>query len=104
MSKPLQWDVFVSAGPPVVNADFGPGVTELALRLHDPQLEGKGRMVEVRHEIRVGAQAGSQRARQIREDRGAETRPPQLIGPGEHALEVRIGRRKLPPVKLQIVA
>jgi glyoxylase-like metal-dependent hydrolase (beta-lactamase superfamily II) len=28
MSKPLQWDVFVSAGPPVVNADFGPGVTE----------------------------------------------------------------------------
>src|ERR1700724_450551 len=28
MSKPLQWDVFVSAGPPGVNADFGPGVTE----------------------------------------------------------------------------
>ena len=28
MSKPLQWDVFVSDGPPVLNADFGPGVTE----------------------------------------------------------------------------
>src|SRR5690242_19966562 len=28
MSKPLQWDVFVSAGSPVVNADFGPDVTD----------------------------------------------------------------------------
>jgi glyoxylase-like metal-dependent hydrolase (beta-lactamase superfamily II) len=28
MSKTLQWDVFVSPGPPVVNSDFGPDVTE----------------------------------------------------------------------------
>ena len=28
MSKALQWDVFVSAGPLVVNSDFGPDVTE----------------------------------------------------------------------------
>ena len=28
MSKPLQWDVFVSPGPLVVNSDLGPGMTE----------------------------------------------------------------------------
>ena len=26
MNKPLQWDVFVSPGPPVLNSDFGPDV------------------------------------------------------------------------------
>lgn len=28
MSRPLQWDVFVSAQPPVASTDFGPDVTE----------------------------------------------------------------------------
>ena len=31
-------------------------------------------------------------------------RLPEEIGPGEHALEVRIGRRKFAPVKLEVVA